>query len=152
MSTRAIATDGELAVAADTYISSALTIPVQLVLPVVNDGSGATVAVDVEMRFETTAGGSIEILDSDGHRVGIVPGRSQAVIVARSGVVQGGDQAWNFEMLPQTPAATIADAVVAHALNATFDDTEAEAALDALGVIINKIIAVLGNMGATKVE
>ena len=37
----------------------------------------------------------------------------------------------------------IADASVAHALNATFSDTEAEAALNALGVKINAILDVL---------
>ncbi len=39
--------------------------------------------------------------------------------------------------------AAITDAVVAHDLNATFSDTEAEAALDALGVVINLIIVAL---------
>ena len=39
--------------------------------------------------------------------------------------------------------ATIADASVAHALNSTFSDTEAEAALDALGTKINAILAAL---------
>ena len=39
--------------------------------------------------------------------------------------------------------AHIADAVVAHALNSTFSDTEAESALNALGVKINAIIDAL---------
>lgn len=37
----------------------------------------------------------------------------------------------------------VADAVVAHALNSTFADTEVEAALDALGVKINAILDIL---------
>lgn len=37
----------------------------------------------------------------------------------------------------------VADAETAHALNATFSDTEVEAALDALGAKINEIIAKL---------
>lgn len=37
----------------------------------------------------------------------------------------------------------VADAVVAHALNSTFSDTEAEAALNALGVKINAILDIL---------
>jgi hypothetical protein len=41
----------------------------------------------------------------------------------------------------------IADASVAHALNATFSDTEAEDALDALGEKINSILAVLRTNG-----
>lgn len=46
-----------------------------------------------------------------------------------------------------TQAATIADASVAHDLNATFSDTEAEAALNALGTKINSIIAALEGAG-----
>lgn len=42
-----------------------------------------------------------------------------------------------------TQAANITDASVAHALNATFSDTEVEAALNALGTKINLIIAAL---------
>lgn len=45
--------------------------------------------------------------------------------------------------------ATITDAVVAHALNATFSDTEAEAALNALGVKVNLLIAALDAHGLT---
>jgi len=41
----------------------------------------------------------------------------------------------------------IADAVVAHDINATFSDTEVEATLDALGVKINAIIAALEAAG-----
>ena len=37
----------------------------------------------------------------------------------------------------------IADASVAHALNSTFSDTEAEAALNALGGKINAILSIL---------
>lgn len=47
------------------------------------------------------------------------------------------------------PEASIADAVVAHALNATFSDTEVEAALNALGVKINAILDVLDAAGLT---
>lgn len=48
-----------------------------------------------------------------------------------------------------TQQASIADAVVAHALNSTFSDTEAEAALNALGVKINAILDVLDAAGLT---
>lgn len=49
------------------------------------------------------------------------------------------------------PAQTaIADASVAHALNSTFSDTEAEAALNALGVKINAILDVLEVHGLMK--
>lgn len=42
-----------------------------------------------------------------------------------------------------TTVAKITDASVAHALNATFSDTEVEAALDALGTKINLLIDAL---------
>lgn len=48
-----------------------------------------------------------------------------------------------------TQAAHIADAVVAHDVNSTFSDTEVEAALNALGVKINAVIAVLEGAGLT---
>lgn len=49
--------------------------------------------------------------------------------------------------LPNTQQTAIADAETSHALNSTFDDTEAEAALDALGGKINSIIAALVAFG-----
>lgn len=42
-----------------------------------------------------------------------------------------------------TQVATITDASVAHALNATFSDVEVETALNALGTKINLILAAL---------
>ncbi len=48
-----------------------------------------------------------------------------------------------------TQAAHIADASVAHALNATFSDTEAETALNALGTKINAILVALEGAGIT---
>lgn len=44
----------------------------------------------------------------------------------------------------------VADASVAHALNATFSDTEAEAALNALGTKINSIFDILIAHGLMK--
>lgn len=41
----------------------------------------------------------------------------------------------------------ITNASVAHALNATFSDTEAEAALNALGSKINSVLSALRNSG-----
>lgn len=48
-----------------------------------------------------------------------------------------------------TQQSNITDASVAHSLNATFSHTEAEAALNALGVKINSILAVLDAYGMT---
>ncbi len=55
----------------------------------------------------------------------------------------------NFPLIG-TAQATITDASVAHALNATFSDTEVEAALNALGVKINAVLAALEAHGLTK--
>jgi hypothetical protein len=49
-----------------------------------------------------------------------------------------------------TAQTLVADAVVAHALNSTFSDTEAEAALNALGVKINAIFDILEAHGLMK--
>ena len=49
----------------------------------------------------------------------------------------------NNKVVVASQQALIADAVVAHALAATFSDTEAEAALNALGVKINAILDLL---------
>jgi len=46
-----------------------------------------------------------------------------------------------------TQAALLVDASVAHALNASFSEVEAEAALDALGGKINTIIDALQGVG-----
>lgn len=46
-----------------------------------------------------------------------------------------------------TRQAHVADASVAHALNATFSDTEVEGALNALGTKINSILAALEEFG-----
>ncbi len=48
-----------------------------------------------------------------------------------------------------TQQAAITNASTAHALNATFTDTEVEAALNALGTKINSIIAALQAFGIT---
>jgi hypothetical protein len=48
-----------------------------------------------------------------------------------------------------TQEANITDASTAHALNATFSDTEVEAALNALGTKINSVIAALEAFGIT---
>ena len=49
----------------------------------------------------------------------------------------------NGKAVLSTQVATIADASTAHALNATFSDTEVETALNALGTKINAILAAL---------
>ena len=110
MAVRALAGDGEKILNTETYVSSALGFNVQAFLPVVNAGAGGTASVDDEIRVETTAGGSVELLTAKGRRVGIVPSRSQAVVVARTGVAQTEDDDWNFDLRAQTPKAVVAAA------------------------------------------
>jgi hypothetical protein len=110
VSTRAIAADGEQIVSTDTYVSSALNQSVRAFLPLVNDGTGGTVGVDAEIRVETTAGGSIELVTPLGRRVGFVPPRSQAILVARAGQQQGEPDSWNMDVSVQTPVAFVAAA------------------------------------------
>ena len=68
--------------------------------------------------------------------------------VPKKGVSQLSDVAGNPMI---GPAQTfVADAVVAHALNATFSDTEVEAALNALGVKINALLDIVEAHGFMK--
>jgi hypothetical protein len=88
--------------------------------------------------------GTVEVVVKDkyGHMVGKVPPVSSSWLLA------GQDEVWKVfpaAPLPFVPAATITDASEAHALNSTFSDTEAEAALNALGAKINAILAALEN-------
>jgi hypothetical protein len=105
MAVRALAADGEQVTNTETRVSSALAFSVRAFLPAINAGAGATVAVDNAIRFETTAAGTIEILTSDGRRVGTVPSRTQALVVARTGAAQSEADGWNFVLQPQTPSA-----------------------------------------------
>lgn len=74
-------------------------------LPAINDGSGSTVAVDYEIRVEAIAGGSIEVRDNDGRRVGTVPGYSTGVVAAKVGAAESMDDFWSFRLLGNTPTA-----------------------------------------------
>lgn len=136
----------------DTYVSTSATEEVVARLPEVDDGTGSTVAVGTEIRFEATGGSPIRIETFDRRLVGRCPGRGQAVVVAEAGAQESEDDTWRFQVLPQSPATHIADASTSHALNATFSDTEVEAALDALGSTINSILTVLEDAGLVKVE
>ena len=108
MAVRALAGNGEQILSTETYVSSALGFNVQAYLPKINNGAGGTVSVDDEIRVETTAGGSIELLTAGGRKVGVVGPRDQAVVVARTGTFQAEADGWNFEERPQTPVAVVA--------------------------------------------
>lgn len=115
MATRALAAptatnQPELVEDDETYVSSAQTAPVRASLPAVDDGSGATVAVGYEIRFEATGGSPIMVETADGRRVGTVPGRGQAVLVAEAGAQESEADFWRFMLLAAPPSAAIADA------------------------------------------
>lgn len=73
----------------ETYVSSNLAFYARVYLPKINDGTGGTVAVGKEIRFDALETGSIEVVTLNGVRVGNVPSRHAACVVARSGQVQG---------------------------------------------------------------
>lgn len=98
--TRALAATGEQITNTENYVSSALAFPVQAYLPAVNAGASGTVAVGDTIEVESTAGGSIELLTIDGRRVGVVPPRRAAKVVARTGEAQSETDDWTFELLP----------------------------------------------------
>lgn len=98
--TRALAATGEQITNSETYVSSALAFPVQAYLPAVNAGAAATVPVGRRIEVQSTAGGTIELLTEKGKRVGVVPARSIAFVVARSGAAQSEDSSWHFDLVP----------------------------------------------------
>jgi len=151
MSTRALAADGEQIVAADTYVSSALAFPVQAFLPKINDGSGATVAVDKVYRVEVTGGAPVELLTQGGRRVGIVPGRSQATVVARTGTVQAEPDDWNFLASPQTPVA-VATAAPAGGTGAAAGAYDTAGNRDTMITLVNAMRTCLIANGLMKAE
>lgn len=151
MATRAIAATGEVVVNTETYVSSALAFDVQLTLPAINAGAGATVAVDTVIRLETTAAGKIEVLTATGRRVGILPGRSQAVLVARTGAVQVEPDDWNFMVLPQTQVA-VATASPAGGTGAAAGGWDTAGNRDTAITLINAMRTCLINNGFMKAE
>lgn len=105
MSTRAVAVNGEKVLAADTYVSSNLSSGVQVSLPKINDGTGATVAVGKHYRVESLGGSPISVLTESGRLVCLVPARKSAILVAKSGTVQGEPDTWESFVQTQSPAA-----------------------------------------------
>jgi len=151
MSTRALAADGEQIVAADTYVSSALTFGVKAVLPKINDGSGATVAVDKVYRVQVTGGAPVELLALDGRRVGTVPGRRQAVVIARTGTVQSEPDGWDFVLQPLPPVA-VATAAPAGGTGATAGAYDTAGNRDTMITLVNAMRTCLIANGLMKAE
>jgi hypothetical protein len=74
--------------------------------------------------------------------------RAQGISLADKNAIKNALQELNDGLQAAiTPGSAIADASEAHALNATFSDTEVEAALDALGAKINAVILALETAG-----
>lgn len=149
MATRAIAATGEKVVNNETYVSWNGATNVQVYLPNINDGSGSTVAVDTEIRFETTGAGMIEVLTLAGVRVGYVPGRAQAVAIAQSGTVQSESDRWHFSEMRQTPVALAAQ--ITQTATASYTATE-QAMLNALKASLNAALTCLIDNGLMKAE
>jgi len=76
-------------------------------------------------------------------------GSTEPALAVSGGLAQKGGTIGLFGKAAVSQQANIADASTAHALNAIFSDTEAEAALNALGTKINSILAVLEAYGLT---
>lgn len=104
MAVRSIAGNNEVVASTETYVSSNLSQHVRVYLPKINDGTGSTVAVGKEIRIESLGTGSIEVVTLNGTRVGIVPSRTSAHVVARSGQQQGDPYRWALEPVRSTLA------------------------------------------------
>ena len=104
MAVRALAGNNEVVVNNETYVTSNLAFQARVSLPKINDGTGATVAVGKEIRFDSLGTGSIDIVTLGGNRVGFVPSRTSACVVARSGQVQGEPDKWVMEAVRSTLA------------------------------------------------
>ena len=104
MAVRALAGNNEVVVNNETYVTSNLAFQARVSLPKINDGTGATVAVGKEIRFDSLGTGSMEIVTLGGSRVGLVPSRTSACVVARSGQVQGEPDRWVMEPVRSTLA------------------------------------------------
>lgn len=107
MSTQTLtASNSPLTVAdSDTLIDADEDEEVIAVLPEVDDGSDATVAVDTEIRFENKGGGVIRVESFDGRLVARVPGRTSAVVTAAAGNQESEVDMWVVQPLANTPDA-----------------------------------------------
>jgi hypothetical protein len=151
MAVRALAANGEQIVNTETYVSSALAFDVQAFLPNINDGTGGSVAVDAEIRVETTAGGSVELLTKSGRRAGLLPSRSQGVLVARAGTIQAEPDSWNFELRPQTPVA-VATAAPAGGTGVAAGGYDTAGNRDIMIALVNAMRTCLIDNGLMKAE
>lgn len=169
MSVNTVTVDQTLVVAANTEVTQSSAGNFQVLLPQIDAGAGATVAIAYEVRFTTTGFGGFEVLDFNRHRVGFVPGHSSAVCVAEAGENEaaGTPQQWRFRVLAAKPAATIVDVAAAPLLTLLTDtpasvdalrdeqelvNVESEVIFALQATAINAIIAALDGAGITLTE
>jgi hypothetical protein len=96
MSTLAVDAVEETIADGTTYVSSAQAYDSKCFL-------ASDFDADDRVRFECTSTGKIEVVTSEGARIGIVGPESSAMAVLRD----SGE--WDFYMLPASPAALVAD-------------------------------------------
>ncbi|TFH85268.1 hypothetical protein EQG41_18315 [Billgrantia azerbaijanica] len=82
-------------------------------------------------KLRLPSGARLKLVAADGTETDVTPTELSKLTGAGATIASG------------TTQSKIADASTAHALNATFSDTEVEAALDALGTKINTVIDAL---------
>ncbi len=103
MSVRALAGNNEVVANTDSLVTSNLTFHSRVVLPAIKDGTSGTVAVGKEIRIDAITA-SIEVVTLAGARVGIVPARTSACVVARAGQAQSERDQWASEPVRSTLA------------------------------------------------
>lgn len=141
MATLKVTGNLQQASASQTLIVSDNALTYQVVLPVVDDGSGSTVDNGVQFVVAATGDGALEVLDSNGHRVWWV--RPHTAIILKSTDEPAGSSAprWVPERPAQAEAAKITDLAATNLatnvadsavdFEATYVEAEMEAASDA---------------------
>jgi len=107
---RALAGQGETITQTELVVTSALDYMVWCTLPVVLDGgAGATVPYAHVVSIMANGQGPIEVVDSNGNRVCIIPPMTQMSFKARAGLTKPWEKAMNFS---GSLLATVADLAV----------------------------------------
>lgn len=148
--------DGWIAQSGVTQHEAALTLTAAQITSLTFADARIAVSNVTQHELQIDAIASSFQVGSGGPRFKAVSGNLQARNAADSAFVTftalslsannitGNDASGTFSVFAASPAsqgAAVVDADVAHDVNATFSDTEVEAALDALGVKINTLLA-----------
>jgi hypothetical protein len=89
----------------DRVITYSGDAPMQVALPLVSDGTGATVAYGWTVNLVNTGKGDLEVVDGQGHRVVVLKGYHRRALVATDEALDGTYGGW-------TDAADFADPIV----------------------------------------